>query len=69
MIRAIIQIILAIFVFRLVGSLVGLFKKRSGSGSRVESADDQAEVKGDSYDKITPYEIEDAEYEELPKGD
>ena len=69
MIKIIFQVILAIFVFRLIGSLFGLFKGRGDRSAKVRSAPVPDSVKNNEYDALTPYEIEDAEYEELPKRD
>lgn len=69
MLKLIVQVLLAILVFRLVGSLVAMFRKRGNEraafeGSRAKESVDQAD-----YKDLTPYDIEDAEFEELPKRD
>jgi hypothetical protein len=66
MIKLFLQILLVFFVFRLVGSLLGLFRGRS---AKIGSKSDTPSRKDKAYNDLTPYEIEDAEYEELPKRD
>jgi hypothetical protein len=67
MIKIILQVILAIVVFRLIGSLFGLLRGRDNRSAKVGARPDPHSVKNDGYDDLTPYDIEDAEYEELPK--
>ena len=64
--KLIFQILLAVVVFRLIGSLIGKARggKRKASFSRAQQPDP---VEDQEYDKLTPYEIEDAQYEEIPK--
>jgi hypothetical protein len=61
--------ILAILTLRLFGSLAGLF----GQGRKRRSTFDRSQagtgVEKNDYRDLTPYEIEDAEYEDLPKRD
>jgi hypothetical protein len=56
-------------IFRLIGSVVGWFRggeKRGRSFSRSPQPDS---VDKPDYNELTPYDIEDADYEELPKKD
>ncbi|MCK5619454.1 MAG: hypothetical protein KAJ17_08640, partial [Candidatus Krumholzibacteria bacterium] len=66
--KLIFQILLAVVVFRLIGSLIGKSRggKRRASFSRAQQAQPDP-VEDHEYDKLTPYEIEDAQYEEIPK--
>ena len=69
MLRFILTAILAFFAFRLIGSAFGLF----GRGGQRRAAFDRSQsrdgVEKPDYKDLTPYDIEDAEYEELPKRD
>ncbi len=69
MIKIILQAILAIVIFRLIGSVFGLFRGKGKKTSKVGSSPDRESVKTNEYDDLTPYEIEDAEYEDIPKRD
>jgi hypothetical protein len=67
--KLIFQILLAVLVFRLIGSVVGKFRggnKRKASFSRAQQPQPDP-VEDQTYDNLTPYEIEDAQYEEIPK--
>jgi hypothetical protein len=69
MINIILKAVLAIVVFRLIGSLFGLFKGQAKRTGKVGPSPDRDSVKKNDYDDLTPYDIEEAEYEELPKRD
>lgn len=68
MIKVILQLILAIVVFRLIGSVFGLFRGRDGRGGKVGARSEPQSVDNGGYEDLTPYDIEDADYEELPRG-
>lgn len=64
------RLLLAIIAFQLIGGLVrsvrrGKRKSRSRPRMDADRGDDRKNV--DQYRDLTPYEIEDAEFEELPK--
>jgi hypothetical protein len=64
------RLLLAIIAFQLIGGLVravrrGKHKSRSRPKMDTGRGDDRQKV--DQYRDLTPYEIEDAEFEELPK--
>jgi hypothetical protein len=67
--KLIVQVLLAIIVFRLLGSLVGMFRSRDGNRAKFEGSRPNETVDHADYRELTPYEIEDAEYEDLPKRD
>jgi hypothetical protein len=65
--KVILQILLAVLIFRVLGSVVGFFRgdnKRKQTFSRPNHRDS---MDPPNYEKLTPYPIEDADYEELPK--
>jgi hypothetical protein len=68
MIKVILQVILAIVLFRLIGSLVRLFRGRDNRSDKVGARPDPQSVDNGGYEELTPYDIEDADYEELPRG-
>jgi hypothetical protein len=65
--KLIIQLLLAVLIFRLVGSVVG----RIRGGQKRRAAFDRSPKSGaaetSDYKDLSPYEIEDAEYEDLPR--
>jgi hypothetical protein len=65
MFKLIIQILLAILLFRIIGSAVGWLRGKSGAAFKEHPQNDP--VDAPDYSEITPYDIEDAEFEELPK--
>jgi hypothetical protein len=67
MLKIILQVLFLVLVFRLVGSLIGLFRGGSKRKTSFSPSESQDAVDKPDYSEITPYEIEDAEYEELPK--
>jgi hypothetical protein len=67
--KLIVQIVLAILVFRLVGSVVTMFRNRGRRSRAFDPSDDRRGVDEPDYKDLTPYDIEDAEYEDLPKRD
>lgn len=69
MIKVILQVLLAVLIFRLIGSLVGLFRSGGKKGKTFSRSPDREPMDSPNYDELTPYEIEDADYEELPKRD
>lgn len=69
MLRLIIQVLLAVIVFRLVGSVVSMFRHRGRERGVFEGGGDPDRMDRPDYRELTPYEIEDAEYEDLPKRD
>ena len=66
MLRIIINILILLFVVRVVGSLAKAVRRRFGqtAPSRRKGRED-GDIKGESYDGLSPYEIEDADYEEI----
>jgi hypothetical protein len=69
MIKIILQVVMAFIIFRLIGSVFGLFRGHGANTGNVGSSQGRESVHTREYDDLTPYEIEDAEYEELPKRD
>ena len=70
MLGLILRVLLAILAFRIIGGAVRSLQRR-GSGSR-KAPDRQPEegadrVRRSEYKDLTPYEIEDAEFEEFPR--
>jgi len=61
--RFILQILATILVVRVLGSMSGLL----GRGKRGDTPEDGREKEPD-YRDLTPYEIEEAEFEEIPGG-
>jgi hypothetical protein len=67
--QLIFRLLLALVAFRLIGGFLGRLRKPKRSkprGPKVTSRDPNREV--DPYRDLTPYEIEDAEYEDLPRN-
>jgi hypothetical protein len=69
MLKVILQVLLLVLVFRMVGSLIGFFRGGSKRKNAFSRSDTRDSVDKPDYSEITPYEIEDAEYEELPRQD
>jgi hypothetical protein len=67
--RFIVTAILAFFIFRLIGSLFGLFGRGRSRRPEFDRSRSKGGVDRPDYKDLTPYDIEDAEYEELPKQD
>jgi hypothetical protein len=65
--KLILQVLLAILVFRLIGSLFGLFRGGGKRKTAFQRSGKSDEVEQPDYSEITPYDIEDADYEEIPK--
>ena len=66
MLRIIINILILLFVVRVVGSLAKGVRRRFGQNpaSRRKDGED-GDAKEESYEGLSPYEIEDADYEEI----
>jgi hypothetical protein len=60
---------MAILIFRLVGSVVSMFRNRGQGRRAFDPSDERQGVEDHDYKDLTPYDIEDAEYEDLPKRD
>jgi len=67
--KLIVQVLLAFLVFRLLGSVVSTFRNRGQKRQVFDRTGDNDGVKQTDYKELTPYDIEDAEYEDLPKRD
>ncbi len=67
MLKFFFSIIMAILAFRLIGSFLG--KIRGGGRKRpsVHGSPGPDAVDDTAYKDLTPYDIEDADYEDLPK--
>lgn len=65
------RLLLAIIAFQLIGGLVRSVRRanRGSNGKPRQDADrgDDRKPQADRYRDLTPYDIEDAEFEELPK--
>jgi len=62
-------LLLALVAFRLIGGFLGRLrqpKRAKRAGPKVKSRDPERKV--DPYRDLTPYEIEDAEFEDLPRS-
>lgn len=66
MIQFILKVLLAALVLRFLASVFGLLRGNGGKKqySRRENSGDR--VKKPAYEHLTPYEIEEADYEEIP---
>jgi len=67
--KLILQVLLAILVFRLIGSLFGMFRRGGKGREAFERGRESQAVDNPEYKDLTPYDIEDADYEDLPKQD
>ena len=61
------SIILAILAIRLLGSFFGMFRGGGRKRSSVDGSREPDSVDNAAYKDLTPYDIEDADYEDLPK--
>jgi hypothetical protein len=64
------RLLLAIIAFQIIGGLIRSVRRRGQQSKRREARgpDGSADpVQPDEYSDLTPYEIEDADFEELPK--
>ena len=69
MLKFLFTALLVIFAARLLGSVVGLFGRGRQRRSAVDGSRTKDAVEQPDYKDLTPYDIEDAEYEDLPKRD
>lgn len=69
MLKFFFSIILAILAFRLLGSFFGVFRDGGRKRSSVDGSSGRDAVDDTAYKDLTPYDIEDADYEDLPKQD
>ena len=69
MLKLIVQVLLAILVFRLLGSVVSKVRNRGQKRQAFDPTGDDSGVEQTNYKELTPYDIDDAEYEDLPKRD
>jgi hypothetical protein len=67
--KLIVQVLLAFLVFRLLGSVVSKVRNRGQTRQAIDPTGDNKGVDQTDYKELTPYDIEDAEYEDLPKRD
>jgi len=69
LLRILLNIILLFLIVETVRSLArgggGLFRRLFGKRKRSKAADNPRTPEPESYSKITPYDIEDAEFEEI----
>jgi hypothetical protein len=71
--RWLLRILLAVLAWRLLKTAIQPSSRRP-SGPRIDPEDESARVKSrgrarPDLDGLTPHPIEDAEFEELPRGD
>lgn len=70
MLQFIFKLILAFLAFQVLGSFVRLFRGSPAKKPRNTTRKQRSErAKKPDYSDLTPYDIEDADYEELPRKD
>jgi hypothetical protein len=67
MLKFFFTLILAILAFRLFGSFFGKIRGGGRQRSSVDGSPGRDAVDDTAYKDLTPYDIEDADYEDLPK--
>jgi hypothetical protein len=65
--QVILKILFVVLFMRLFMSLFNLFRGNGPQKRSFSTKTGQDRVKNPDYDHLSPYEIEDAEYEEIPK--
>jgi hypothetical protein len=66
-IQFILKVLFVVLLVRLFSSLFGLFRGPRTRKRSFSPKSDQDRVKNPDYSNLSPYDIEDAEYEEIPK--
>ena len=66
MISFILKVLAVVLVLRFFASIFGLLRGSSGKKQFSKGPQPQDRVKKPVYEDLTPYEIEDAEYEDIP---
>ena len=69
MLKLIVQVLLAFLIFRLLRSVVSMFRGRGQKRPVFDRGEEKDGINQPDYKDLTPYDIEDAEYEDLPKRD
>lgn len=67
MVGFILRALFFVLLFQLGASVFRWFRRGTRRRDSVENAQERDPVDRPDYSELTPYEIEDAEYEELPK--
>jgi len=65
-IQFILKALLVVLALRFFASIFGLLRGSSGKKQFSQADKTQDRVKNPRYEDLTPYEIEDAEYEDIP---
>jgi hypothetical protein len=65
--QILIKILFAVLVVRLLGSVFGLFRGNTPRKRPSRPSGDPTPKEKPKYKDLTPYEIEDAEFEDIPK--